>query len=110
MVLPVTERNIVVDHHLNPIAIGPEGEPWTPEEAAELARPVREQFTCPHCERSLKLMVSKGNRPRNEGFPRWEHHPGDADRCRSIRYRKGKRETWLPRGAVWPAGKAVDPE
>jgi len=86
-------------HHLNPTAIGPEGEPWTPEEAAELSGSAP-GFTCPHCGQSLKLMVSKGNRPRNEGFPRWEHHAGDADPCRLIRLRREKRdreESWLKR-------------
>jgi len=90
-------------HHINPTAIGPDGEPWTPEEAAELHTLGMRQidgFTCPHCGQSLKLMVSKGNRPRNEGFPRWEHHAGDADPCRLIRLRREKRdreESWLKR-------------
>ena len=51
-------------------------------------------------------MVSRGNHPRALGFPRWEHQAYDAEACQSIR----RRETWLPVGAVWPAGKAEDPE
>lgn len=90
---------------LNPVALAG-GEEWTAEQAAELQRHPGSDFTCPHCGQILKLMVSRGNRPRALGFPRWEHQAYDAEACQSIR----RRETWLPVGAVWPAGKAEDPE
>jgi len=107
---------INMSKRLNPIALAG-GEEWTPEQAAELRTHPGSDFTCPHCGQILKLMVSRDNRPRALGFPRWEHQAYDAEACRVIRRREARieaEESWESRARMraqlFPAGNPEDPE
>ena len=73
---------------LNPVALAG-GEEWTAEQAAELQRHPGSDFTCPRCGQILKLMVSRDNRPRALGFPRWTHPSYYTEDPRGLRRRNG---------------------